>query len=715
MYDTAVDLIGQYGRRYDTTEQAAWTAYRRENCTSTYGCVTSWREMYFDDAAALGAKYDLVNRLGLRGVGIWALGYDGTRPTLRNLLDAKFRDDTTAPIAGIEALDLTQLDEGFEVRWTADDDSPIVSYDVQVSEDGGPWSGWRTATAATSDVFVGRTGHRYAFRVRARDSHRNVSGWDVVTTGGLPTAIGTGGFARVVVADLNMRSAADTSATKIGSLSTGDALAITGGPVSADGYTWFQATGPLHEWSPVTRPETDFWVASGGNGSTFLVPRQPLNVAIVDAKLSGLRLTSPAGAPGGSPIVAATFSPNGDGVADRLPIDWRVGTSLSSLSMSVWRLDGTLVGSQPLGAQSIGPGHLAWDGTVGGTRLADGTYVVTLTGSDGTRTFAAPRVGPLPARAAAPYTVRIDRIVLSRLAGSDRYATAAAISKSAFPSGAAVAYISTGTNFPDALAGSVAAARAGGPLLLTTATSLPAATASELARLKPGRIVVLGASAVVGDAVATALTKYATSGSVSRLAGSDRYATAAAISKSAFPSGAAVAYISTGTNFPDALAGSVAAARAGGPLLLTTATSLPAATASELARLKPGRIVVLGASAVVSDAVATALTKYATSGSVSRLAGSDRYATAAAISKSAFPSGAAVAYISTGTNFPDALAGSVAAARAGGPLLLTTATSLPAATASELARLKPGRIVVLGASAVVSDAVASAAKAAARH
>ena len=43
---------------------------------------------------ALGAKYDLVNRYDLRGAGIWALGYDGTRPELYQALKDKFITDT---------------------------------------------------------------------------------------------------------------------------------------------------------------------------------------------------------------------------------------------------------------------------------------------------------------------------------------------------------------------------------------------------------------------------------------------------------------------------------------------------------------------------------------------------------------------------------------------------------------------------------------------
>lgn len=42
-------------------------------CGGNHG---SWRETYYDDARSLGAKYDLVNQRNIRGVGMWALGYD---------------------------------------------------------------------------------------------------------------------------------------------------------------------------------------------------------------------------------------------------------------------------------------------------------------------------------------------------------------------------------------------------------------------------------------------------------------------------------------------------------------------------------------------------------------------------------------------------------------------------------------------------------------
>ena len=96
-YVNALPYFAAHGKQYDTTEAVAWTVYRRQNCTTTYGCVNPYRQLYVDDARALGRKYDLVNGYGLRGAGIWALGYDGTQPELWNMLRAKFITDSVPP------------------------------------------------------------------------------------------------------------------------------------------------------------------------------------------------------------------------------------------------------------------------------------------------------------------------------------------------------------------------------------------------------------------------------------------------------------------------------------------------------------------------------------------------------------------------------------------------------------------------------------------
>jgi glucose/arabinose dehydrogenase/putative cell wall-binding protein len=297
--------------------------------------------------------------------------------------------------------------------------------------------------------------------------------------------------------------------------------------------------------------------------------------------------------------------------------------------------------------------------------------------------------------------------VLRRLAGADRYATAAAVSAATSAPGVPVAFVATGLEYADALAGGPAAAHLGGPLLLVTSSAIPAATASELARLKPQRIVVLGGSGAISNAVLSALDAY-TGGPVSRLAGADRYATAAAVSAATFSPGVAAAFVATGADFADALAGGPAAAHLGGPLLLTRPNAVPAALAAELTRLKPARIYVLGGTAAVSNAVLSALGAY-TSGPVSRLAGADRYATAAAVA--GLWSHADQLYTATGLNFPDGLAGAAAAGRADVPLLLLRTASLPTVSGQAILRLQPTTITILGGTGVVNISAANALKA----
>ena len=92
---------------------------------------------------------------------------------------------------------------------------------------------------------------------------------------------------------------------------------------------------------------------------------------------------------------------------------------------------------------------------------------------------------------------------------------------------------------------------------------------------------------------------------------------------------------------------------------------------------------------------------------VTRLAGVDRYETSAKISEANFAPGVPVAYIATGLGFPDALSGAPVAGIKGGPILLVPGTSIPASIATELLRLGPARIVILGGPSVVSAAVAT--------
>lgn len=88
-----------------------------------------------------------------------------------------------------------------------------------------------------------------------------------------------------------------------------------------------------------------------------------------------------------------------------------------------------------------------------------------------------------------------------------------------------------------------------------------------------------------------------------------------------------------------------------------------------------------------------------------RLAGAGRYDTGVAISLAAFSAPIDTVFVATGENFPDALAVGPAAAKLGGPVLLVQSGSVPASVISELERLAPRKIVVLGGPGVISTTV----------
>jgi len=293
--------------------------------------------------------------------------------------------------------------------------------------------------------------------------------------------------------------------------------------------------------------------------------------------------------------------------------------------------------------------------------------------------------------------VALHHVGTERLAGQDRYGTAAAVSTIAASPGVPVVVVTSGTGFADGLGAAPAAAVLHAPLLLVQPGSIPPATSAELARLHPGRIVVVGGTESVATSVLQGLQRY-TSGSVTRISGADRYGTAAAVSEAVFKAGVPVAYVADGLSFADGVAAAAAAAHGHGPLLLTRPDALSPATVAELQRLKPARIVVVGGTGAISPAVAAALASF-TSGPVTRLGGADRYATAAAVVNASFgPS--VVVYVAGGLGFPDALAG----AALGQPLLLVPPRAVPAGVLQAAVARHALRVVALGGAAGVSAA-----------
>jgi putative cell wall-binding protein len=300
----------------------------------------------------------------------------------------------------------------------------------------------------------------------------------------------------------------------------------------------------------------------------------------------------------------------------------------------------------------------------------------------------------------------------ARLAGVDRYATATALSASAYPSGASTVYLARGDVFsPDALAAGPAASHVGGPVLLTQPCELPAATAAEIDRLKPSTVVVLGGVSAVCDDVLAAVASRPSAPVVRRVQGEDRYATAAAVAMDTFATSGTVssgtvstAYLARADQFsPDALVGGTAAGVAGAPIVLTQQCSLPGSTIGALDALHVTSVVVLGGPAAVCDLIVAQLT--ASGRVVQRVFGADRYATAVAVGKSTAPVGGGTVALARGDVFsPDALAAAPWAVAKHVPLLLSLPCNAPPASAIDVNDRDGTGLILVGGTAAICDA-----------
>src|SRR5947209_17683341 len=186
---------------------------------------------------------------------------------------------------------------------------------------------------------------------------------------------------------------------------------------------------------------------------------------------------------------------------------------------------------------------------------------------------------------------------LSRVAGTDRYATASAVAANAFAAGAPSAVIARGDAFPDALAGRYLAGIAAGPLPLTQSDALPPATKDRLTALGVKSVFLLGGTGAISQAVQDDLAKTYT---VTRVGGNNRYDTASRIAQITNPAGigtiggSKTAIVASGETFPDALAAGPAAFAGRFPIVLTTAGSLPDESKAALAALGVKHAVLVG-------------------------------------------------------------------------------------------------------------------------
>ncbi|GGS35235.1 MULTISPECIES: cell wall-binding repeat-containing protein [Actinokineospora] len=330
-----------------------------------------------------------------------------------------------------------------------------------------------------------------------------------------------------------------------------------------------------------------------------------------------------------------------------------------------------------------------------------------------------------------------------RYAGQNRYTTAVCVSSGTWWNHteprddvlkADAVVLARGDQFPDALAGGPLAAYVNGPLLLTVPDRLLPEVRAEIQRvLAPGgKVFLLGSTASLSAGVDSAIKGmgYQTE----RLAGANRFETAIKIAQR-MPS-TNLFFVTTGMNFPDALAAGAFAAqytyyathapdvpdRRPIALLFTQDTIMPNSTglfAESRAHEHDMTLLMMTAGRSADTAVKATFPPVV----IESYVGANRFETAAVIAKLYTDpnSGKLVSWgvgLANGMNFPDALGGTGLLMTYGDPLLLTQATKLDTPTRLFLQHHRgqivnpdnqPDYLHVFGSAAVVSGAVADAA------
>lgn len=329
-------------------------------------------------------------------------------------------------------------------------------------------------------------------------------------------------------------------------------------------------------------------------------------------------------------------------------------------------------------------------------------------------------------------------------AGSHRYNTAVALAQrfADDQDNISTVIIASGETQVDAVAAAGLAGHLRAPVLLTRSRQLPHNVARFIEEHGVSKVIIVGGTAVIPNAIRDAIKDLNTRPDVERVSGRDRYATAAAISDriggpiaSWCGSSQRAAILVNGGDVgrSDSIVVGPLAYRLAMPILLTELRTLPRATRDFITDNKIQRVVIVGSDAAVSERVRNSLVSDLNVVTARRIAGGTAAATSVAVAQEMLRN----CGTELGTNADmvalvnrDASADGIAAAPTlgrglgnSGPVpILLVGSRLPSEVRDYLAstpETRGGRdthmsILAIGGTAVVSRTVMSQAVAAAR-
>jgi hypothetical protein len=91
------EIINSYSQKEKVRDSISGTPFLRWQDGS------NWNQIWYDDDTSIGVKYDFALQKNLKGIGIWALGFDNGRQELWNEIEEKFLIPTYADQSRVNA------------------------------------------------------------------------------------------------------------------------------------------------------------------------------------------------------------------------------------------------------------------------------------------------------------------------------------------------------------------------------------------------------------------------------------------------------------------------------------------------------------------------------------------------------------------------------------------------------------------------------------
>ncbi len=148
-----MEELDNYGRLWDTESQTPWYRYYS----------SGWHQCWYDDDTSLGLKYELVEAKTLRGIGIWALSYDGY---YTQLWDAIYYHFVLPPLPTAPEPIYALAQPGYiELLWHSS--TYADGYKVYVSEDGESFDSLTTTFDTCLVIDNLPSGRAYFFKIKS--------------------------------------------------------------------------------------------------------------------------------------------------------------------------------------------------------------------------------------------------------------------------------------------------------------------------------------------------------------------------------------------------------------------------------------------------------------------------------------------------------------------------------------------------------------------